>query len=290
MRKQLLIWASLTVVAPSVLFGCSPNQPQSNTQAETQTTAQANQESGTLQLVANGEDFVREGFVTKDGWKISFNHVYTNLADVTAYQSNPPFNPETQENIQAKEKVTIVNQPKTVDLAQRGEGTESVLVAEVANAPAGHYNALSWKMAQAPDGPAKGQTLVMNGTASKEGRTIDFIVNIDREFEYICGEFVGDQRKGILPKGGKTDLEATFHFDHIFGDAEKPANDAVNTGALGFEPLAALAKDGKLEVNMAQLRSQLSAADYKRLEQILPTLGHVGEGHCKETTQAVAQN
>ena len=26
-------------------------------------------------LVANGEDFVRQGFVSKDGWRISFDHV-----------------------------------------------------------------------------------------------------------------------------------------------------------------------------------------------------------------------
>ncbi|NEP34304.1 MAG: DUF4382 domain-containing protein, partial [Moorea sp. SIO3B2] len=62
------------------------------------------------------------------------------------------------------------------------------------------------------------------------------------------------------------------------------ANDPLNTGAIGFEPLAALAKDGKLEVTMAQLQSALPARTYQQLTQyILPNLGHVGEGHCKST-------
>ena len=31
------------------------------------------QGQATLNLVANGEDFVRQGFVTKDGWTMSFD-------------------------------------------------------------------------------------------------------------------------------------------------------------------------------------------------------------------------
>jgi biopolymer transport protein ExbD len=284
MRKQLLILAGLTFLVPGVMLGCSPRETTGEPQAQTQTQTQAQQETGTLQIRANGEEFAREGFVSKDGWKISFNHVYTNLADITAYQSEPPFNPETDKNVQAKEKV-VVAQAKTVDLAQSGEGeADSVLVGEVPNAPVGHYNALSWRMVPATAGPAQGQTLVMDGTAEKEGRTVNFVLNIDREFEYVCGEFVGDERKGIVQAGETADLEATFHFDHLFGDADKSPDDPVNQQALGFEPLAALAQNSKLEVDTAQLKSELSAENYQRLQEILPTLGHVGEGHCRETT------
>jgi hypothetical protein len=35
-----------------------------------------------------------------------------------------------------------------------------------------------------------------------------------------------------------------------------------------------------LTIDMAELQSQLSAEDYQMLVDILPTLGHVGEGHC----------
>ena len=45
-------------------------------------------EGGTLQINANGEDFVRQGFVSKDGWSITFDHVYITLADITAYQTD----------------------------------------------------------------------------------------------------------------------------------------------------------------------------------------------------------
>ena len=40
-------------------------------------------EQGTLAFQANGEDFVRQGFVAKDGWTIDFDHVYVTLAEVT---------------------------------------------------------------------------------------------------------------------------------------------------------------------------------------------------------------
>ena len=37
---------------------------------------------GTLELRANGEDFIRQGFTSKDGWQIEFDHVYTNIQDL----------------------------------------------------------------------------------------------------------------------------------------------------------------------------------------------------------------
>ena len=276
MSKQLLTLANLTFLATGLLFGCS----QGENQRETPTT----QEQGTLEIRTNGEDFVREGFVSKDNWQISFDHVYVTLADVTAYQSDPPFNAEAHSDIKAKEKVSL-EQPKTVDLAEGNESAEPILVKKFAEVPAGKYNAVSWKMVKGDSEPAEGQTIVMDGTAQKDDQTIDFTLKIDKEYQYICGEFVGGERKGILEAGGTADLELTFHFDHLFGDAEASADDDINTNALGFEPLAALAKDGKLEVEMSQLESELPAKDYETLEKALVGLGHVGEGHCKESSK-----
>jgi len=51
--------------------------------------------TGRLQVYANGEDFVRQGFVSKDGWSINFDHVYITLADITAYQTEPPYDPHS---------------------------------------------------------------------------------------------------------------------------------------------------------------------------------------------------
>ena len=52
----------------------------------------------------------------------------------------------------------------------------------------------------------------------------------------------------------------TFHLDHLFGNAELGAGDALNKGAIGFE---AFAKGGKQTI---ALKGQ--------------HLGHAGEGHC----------
>jgi len=172
---------------------------------------------------------------------------------------------------------------KTVDLAEGDESAEPIVVGEV-SAPAGRYNALSWQMVKAPDGPAAGYPLVMQGTATKDGQTVDFNLKIDEELGFTCGDFVGDDRKGILTAGDAADLEATFHFDHLFGDSETSADDELNTGALGFDPLAAIAENGQLDADLATLREQLSQEDYVKLIEILPSLGHVGEGHCQETT------
>ncbi|MDX2273572.1 MAG: DUF4382 domain-containing protein [Cyanobacteriota bacterium] len=236
---------------------------------------------GMLQMRANGEDFVRQGFVSKDGWRIDFEHVYVHLTDVVAYQTDPPFDPEAEGRLQAKSQVDLVKS-QTVDLAAGDENAEPILVAEMV-APSGRYNALAWKMTPASAGPAQGQTLMLVGTAAKADQSIPFTLNIDQEYAYSCGDFVGEDRKGILEAGGLADLEATFHFDHIFGDAETAADDALNLGAVGFEPFAALATGDNLTADMATLKTKLSGENYQKLAVALASLGHVGEGHCQET-------
>lgn len=286
MKKQCLVLASLLVLTPGLVYGCASNEtPEAEAPIEEPAIASADEsasgEPGTLAIYANGEDFVRQGFVTKDGWEISFDHLYVNLADVTAYQTDPPYDPDAAESLQAKEQVSL-DQAKTVDLAEGDENAEPVLVGEI-QAPPGQYNALSWSMVEAGEGVTSEYPLVLQGTATKDGRTIDFTLNLDQALAFQCGEFVGDERKGILEPGGEANLEATFHFDHLFGDGEAPADDPINTGALGFEPLASLAEGDQLEVDTASLEEQLPAEDYQMLKEILPSLGHVGEGHCAET-------
>jgi hypothetical protein len=236
--------------------------------------------SSQLELVANGEDFVRQGFVTKDGWQIDFDHVYVTLADVKAYQTDPPFDPEAGKDLEAKETVTLLEGQKTVDLAEGDENADLITVAE-ASATEGAYNAISWNVVPADSGPAEGHTIALIGTATQGDRTIDFNIQIDRELAYTCGEFVGDTRKGIVQADSPAEVETTFHFDHIFGDGEAAADDEINTGAIGFDPLAALATDGELTVDSATLESELDAETYETLETAIASLGHVGEGHCE---------
>lgn len=284
----------LGLTVPTVIWACAPDSiPPSGTESETSAVVSEGGEPeavtesdavGELEIRANGEDFVRQGFVTKDGWQMNFDHVYVTLAEVTAYQSEPPFDAEAGGLPQAKTMVSL-DAPVTLDLAAGDETAEPILVGTVM-APPGRYNALSWKMVPAASGDAAGQTLWIQGTATKGEKTINFTLKLDPNLGFVCGDYVGDDRKGILEANNKADLEATFHFDHLFGDGEAPPEDDINTGALGFDPLATIAEGNTLEVDMAGLKAKLAAADYDLIMGILPSLGHVGEGHCEETELA----
>ncbi len=278
------IWAvTMPLMGAVLLQGCgNSTTPQADAPAIDTATSEAetNGETGTLQVRANGEDFVREGFVTKDGWDVEFDHVYVTLDEISAFQTNPPFNAEQDPEPQVEEQVTVSN-VQTIDLAEGGADADTILIAEV-DAPAGQYNALSWKMSSAGTGEVSGYPIVMIGRASKDGQTVEFNLRLAQELEFVCGEFVGDERKGILQAGDTAGIEATFHFDHLFGDGEAAPDDSINTGALGFDPLAAIAQDGQLDADSTLLQEQLSEEDYATLEGILPSLGHVGEGHCAE--------
>jgi hypothetical protein len=259
-RPALALAAIVLLLATAILGGC------------------AGRTDGTLQFKANGEDFVRQGFVSKDGWSISFEHVLITLSDITAYQAKPPYEAHEGGPIEAAVAVGL-NGAFTVDLAEGGEDAAPILVGE-AVAPEGHYNAISWKMQKAASGDAAGYSLLVVGLAEKDGRQIPFTLAIDEEYGYRCGEYVGDERKGIVTAGGTADVEMTFHFDHIFGDADTPPDDDLNQTAVGFQPFADIADGIALDADLAELESRLSSGDYTMLVDILPTLGHVGEGHC----------
>ncbi|MEA5465510.1 DUF4382 domain-containing protein [Leptothoe sp. PORK10 BA2] len=230
---------------------------------------------GTLELRANGEDFIRQGFTSKDGWQIEFDHVYTNIKDVVAYQSEPPFNPEADVNITAETKALLLTDSASVDLAEGDNNAAPILVGQV-ETPAGRYNALSWKLVS-----ENAPSLVLIGTATRNGETIPFEIAMNPSFEFFCGDFIGDERKGILDPGGTAEVETTFHFDHLFGDIDTPEDDVLNQGALGFDPFAALAQDGTVNVTPEDLEAKLTGAEQLQLADIYQGLGHVGEGHCR---------
>ena len=286
MKKQFVTIGSWVLLGPIAMFGCS--QPQTSepevSEAPTAETAEAEPvsgEVGTMEFRANGEDFVRKGFVSKDGWQIDFENIYVNFADAQAYETLVPYDADAGGEPQAKQVISLV-ESKTVDLAAGDENAETILVNEVP-APPGRYSALSWKMVPAAEGPAAGYPLLIKGTASKDGQTVPFTLKFNEELAFTCGDYVGDDRKGILQPGDRAEMEATFHFDHLFGDGEAAPEDEINTGALGFEPIAAMATDGSVDTDLDTLNAQLSAEDSQKLMEILPNLAHVGEGHCTET-------
>jgi hypothetical protein len=257
------------------LIGCGQNN------IEEDNIGEITNSNSTLSLVANGEDFVREGFVTKDGWEINFNHVYINLANVTAYESDPPFNAEKDQEIQATKQVTLLNTIKTIDLAEGDENAEAILVNQV-NAQPGLYNALTWELVKGNSGETENYSLIINGVAEKEGQVINFVLNIDTELSYQCGEFIGEERKGILTENESAEVEITMHFDHIFGDQELSADDELNLKALGFESMARIATNGNLVISQQELSQKLTPEEYQKFTTAIKSLGHVGEGHCYE--------
>lgn len=230
---------------------------------------------GIMTFRANGEDFVKAGFVSKDGWNITFENIYLSLSDIIAYQTAPPYNPHSEEEIFSNNKI-LLNDNFIVDLAEGEENAIPVFVGEVNNVPVGHYNAISWQV----NPEISGNSLVLIGIAEKNSEAIHFTININQIYEYRCGEFVGDVRKGFFDSDNKADLEMTFHFDHIFGDNGTPLDDDLNQMAVGFEPFAKIATDGVLEVSLIELKNDFSEEIYQKFLSSLLTLGHVGEGHC----------
>ncbi len=269
-----------TIALLSLLIAsCSSETSESN---NTSTVAN-NQGEATLNLVANGEDFIRQGFVTKDGWTMNFDRLDVNLSDVTAYQIEGAFEPkegDKLDTLEYSEKVSLLDTPKVVDLAEGEADAEPIMVTNAEVTP-GFYNAVAWKIDIAEaESPLAGKTMVLQGTASKDEQVINFDISLNRPIQYLCGEYVGDERKGIIQAGETGELETTFHFDHIFGDSETSPDDALNVDAWGFEPLAKLASGDSLTIDDATLDQQLSPEDQEKLTKAVIGLGHVGEGHC----------
>ncbi|AIE74051.1 hypothetical protein [Synechocystis sp. PCC 6714] len=268
------------VLGPPLLMFLSACDGLTSSPPEMKETSSPMVGQGTLLVRANGEERAREGLTTKDGWSLDFDHVYVSLAEINAYQIESAFDASTDAPLPDTAVAIAIPGPPVVDLAVAGKDAETILVGETP-APAGKFNALSWQMPLATEGPAQGYSILLEGIATKDGQTIPFKLGIQEELGFVCGDYVGDERKGILPPGGKADLEATFHLDHLFGEGKNPADSEINLGSFGFEPLLAFAQDGKIAVNTETLKKSLPEAEYQVFLQVLDNIGHVGEGHCR---------
>jgi len=262
MKKIVSMLLILALVSAGIfLAGCSDDDDDEDPSDVTMTSG-TDETTGTLQFYANGEDFVRQGFVSKDGWAINFDTVNITLENITAYQTDPPYDPHEGGDITGTTEVRLPG-VHTIDLAEGPEDAPLILVGQVSDVETGRHNAISWTMGKAPSGPSASHSLQMIGTAEKDGDVKAFTINIDAVCSYNCGEYVGDERKGFVSDGGTAELEMTFHFDHLFGDADLPADDGLNQSALGFEYFLDYLDGQVVEIDMAELH-----------------LGHVGEGHC----------
>lgn len=235
--------------------------------------------NGSLMIVANGEDFVRDGFISKDGWHIAFRHLYVTVSEFRAYQTDPPYDPHSGGEITGEVEVALEG-VHTADLVP-GEGeSETPAVGILEQVPEGHYNAMSWTLTPSAEGPSAGYSVYIDAQAEKGDQSYNVLLGFEDIYHYSAGEYVGDVRKGFVSPGETGELEMTFHFDHIFGDAEQPSDCELNEMAIGFEPFAALMGEGTVEEDLASLETKLQPEVYAMLLEVLPTLGHTGEGHC----------
>ncbi|WJI25860.1 DUF4382 domain-containing protein [Thermosynechococcus sp. B3] len=243
----------VTILSTALLASCAPAS-----------------QKGTLLLYANGEERLQTGWTSKDGWKLEFDHVYLTLGTVTAYQTHPPFDPEAGDR-PASEVTVVFSDPMTVDLVS----DQRPLVGSAA-AAVGHFNALQWQTL-AP-------SLQLVGTAQRRDLKVPFDITLDQPLAFVCGDYIGDERKGIVTANSSAELEITLHFDHLFGDGAEPATAEINRDALGFDPFAAIATPERVTVDWTGLQQKLSPQEFQTLLTALRSLGHVGEGHCREVS------
>ncbi len=71
---------------------------------------------GTIMLVANGENLVRQGFLAKDGWQIEFDRLEVTVSQVIAYEVNSDYDRDVKQNLKSQPQVVILAQPTTIDL------------------------------------------------------------------------------------------------------------------------------------------------------------------------------
>ena len=236
--------------------------------SENRITEEKIDNKGNLVLVANGEDFVRQGFLAKDGWQIEFDRLEVSVSEVIAYEMDSDPKANFEKNLKSQPQVLIVAQAKTIDLAAGDDNAQPIVVSNT-EAPEAFYNALSWKMQPTEDGLLPDQTIVLQGKAVKAQRNVNFILGFRVPLTYFCGEFVGEERKGMLQSGKSAEVEMTFHFDHIFGDGALASEDSINQTALGFQPLADVAQGDNLKLDWQGLQENLSPEDYALLKDAI---------------------
>jgi hypothetical protein len=231
-------------------------------------------ETGALAFRANGEDFVREGFIDKQGWSITFDTLLVNLSDITAYNSRDGL-------------TASLPGERLVDLAAGDSNAQPLSVGLADSVATGVYQSLSFRVSRAASGPYTGYSIVMIGSAEKDARIVPFRILLDEQMRFDGKEgYVGDEVKGVVKKRAVADVEMTFHFDHIFGDGEAAADDHINAGATGFDFFYGYAESGLVDITQRDLQD---GERYPTLIRSLWSLGHLGEGHCdvSETTTAL---
>lgn len=220
-------------------------------------------EKSSLSVFANGEDFVSNGFVGKEGWQIEFQNLYVNINDIEAYN---PFD---------KDLHVISEGDFFVDLRYE----PLVSVTNFKQIPIGNYQSLRFSLSPQISGEYEGYSIIMIGTASRQETLIPFTIKLHEAITFDGKEgYVGDTIKGLVEKNQTGEAEMTFHFDHIFGDASAAPSAHVNADSPGFSLFLHYAHNGSINVTQNDLKTH---ENYPKLIKAIETLGHLGEGHCE---------
>jgi len=303
MKKLLLLALTLTVSA-FLISSCD-------------TISSGTLPTGTMVFNANGEGFVHEGFVSEDGWTISFDHVYVNLEGPTAYQVAVSAESASRHaghdhgDVPDGSAHSALTGQYFVDLKRQGAAEPVFNIGSNDDVVIGNYNYLNFSMVNidtATTMPAtnlnsgdtttpdayEGYCLILIGTAVKGSDTVTFTIKFDQAMKfYECGpqEDLDEDgtADGILSSESDASTQMTFHFDHIFGDFDEgdpePSDpEMMSFWGIGFGPFAEIGGyttgDHTFSITQEQMRTSMNSDIYFHLYSTLMTLGHLGEGHC----------
>jgi hypothetical protein len=225
------------------------------------------EKTGNLLFTANGEEFVVDGMISREGWEIQFENVLVNIISPEAYNPEKP------------ELKAVLEGSHLVDLKRGTSNRPVVSVGIVPDAETGNYQSLKFSIKQMDSGKYAGYSIVLKGIAEKENVRIPFLIKLNEELTFDGREgYVGDSIKGILHSGKTADVEMTLHFDHLFGNIKMGADDHVNSRSPGFEFFLPYIKENKIDVDQNQMTGN---RHFEKLIQGIESLGHLGEGHCE---------
>ncbi len=242
MLKLHLIFA-LTLVTGIGIASCRVNQ------YSYQVLTPLEEES--VSVVIDDENFLKDSLISKDGWKLTFHHIYVKVSNVRAAKS-----PHLSEYTAHPENtITFIEVPKTIDL-------------------------ISQEISTLQSSLHKTDRVVINGLASKGNKTIEFTLRFNHDSNYICDRLSDVNNASISAGQQLEEIQTSLNFDRLFGNGNLPASASINQEAIGFQPLANLAHNHHLDLNETGLKNYLSAKYYKALPKSFSNVSEMAGNKC----------
>lgn len=262
-KPLFVILTSLTVVAP--MPACGDDDPG----------------EGTVAVEIWGEEFIEEGIPAAeltDGWAIHFDTFVVTVGAITAAGADFP---EAQAfDLVPPGPQAVASGPATAGAIEPvGYG---LVIADSLTTNVNVDSTLFDTLV------SEGWSVYVEGSATKDGSTIDFAWGFD-----VTVAYVGCHATGSVPDGDTGQTQLTIHGDHLFYESL-----VDHDAGLRFGPLAAADADADGELTPSELAA-FSGIDFQALDHYnvpagsnidnlwdylraqVETLGHIdGEGHC----------